>query len=527
MSFSSDPDRLEQSGQWIQSLEILRHQLSLGVVVTPDRLHRIGRLYQRLGVFASAERAYLASLRLDPDRALTCNNLALLALHRLQPALAEEWLMRGLALARTLQEQDLLHATGCSLRLYQLRHIEALGFAEHQLSLRETVMARTNRASCLHRLGRLQEAVSNQERAIRLHLATCAPEREPSPLVSLIGAVCGDLQQTSTLQLMLMTQGIFLLCLQPADVEGLQLLLAGQTADPCYWLDPVRQHSRWDGAETSELLVWDDQGFGDTLQNLSWLPQLASQVQRLRLWLRPALIPLVRQRFCLPSNCVLEPMGPHHEPWAQGIPQVGTYYLPILMKAWTESGRDGGRPYLRARIRKKSQESPRIGLVWSAGRHKAPQPERSARVRDVPRQAFFQLAQQWRIHHQASLVSLQLDGHDEAQVNSLINEGMLEQALHSPDWLQTAQALESLDLLVSVDTSVAHLAGALGIPTVLILSAPADWRWGQSGCRTFLYDSMRLVRCAAPGDWSQALQQADIEVNSWFSPTHSKHQFTS
>ena len=95
---------------------------------------------------------------------------------------------------------------------------------------------------------------------------------------------------------------------------------------------------------------------------------------------------------------------------------------------------------------------------------------------------------------------------------------MLEQALHSPDWLQTAQALETLDLLVSVDTSVAHLAGALGIPTVLILSAPADWRWGQSGCRTFLYDSMRLVRCAAPGEWSHALQQADREVNSWLTP---------
>ena len=65
---------------------------------------------------------------------------------------------------------------------------------------------------------------------------------------------------------------------------------------------------------------------------------------------------------------------------------------------------------------------------------------------------------------------------------------------------------------------MAHLAGALGIPTVLILSAPADWRWGQSGRQTFLYDSMCLVRCATPGDWSEALQQADREVNSWLTP---------
>ena len=223
---------------------------------------------------------------------------------------------------------------------------------------------------------------------------------------------------------MLMTQGIFRLCLHPADGEGLQLLLAGQTADPRYWLDPVRQHSRWDGADTSDLLIWDDQGFGDTLQNLSWLPQVSRQVQRLRLWLRPALIPLVKQRFCLPSNCALEPMSPHREPWAQGIPQVGTYYLPIVMRAWTESGRDGGRSYLRGRIRKLKQTPPRIGLVWSAGHHKAPQPERSARVRDVPRQAFFQLVQKWKEDHRASLVSLQLDGH-ERPVNSLVRRGCL------------------------------------------------------------------------------------------------------
>ena len=69
--------------------------------------------------------------------------------------------------------------------------------------------------------------------------------------------------------------------------------------------------------------------------------------------------------------------------------------------------------------------------------------------------------------------------------------------MSSPNWQETAEVLEFLDLLVSVDTSVAHLAGALGIPTVLLLSAPADGRWPED-CQTFLYESMRLVRCAAP-----------------------------
>ena len=166
------------------------------------------------------------------------------------------------------------------------------------------------------------------------------------------------------------------------------------------------------------------------------------------------------------------------------------------MQAWTKSARDGGRSYLRGDPQTETVFP--YWLVWSAGHHKAPQPERSARVRDVPRQAFFQLAQQWRKDHQATLVSLQLDGHDEVLVRTLIEDGVLAQTLHSPDWLQTAEVLESLDLLVSVDTPVAHLAGALGIPTVLILSAPADWRWGQSGRRTFLYDLMCTL-CVASG----------------------------
>ena len=94
---------------------------------------------------------------------------------------------------------------------------------------------------------------------------------------------------------------------------------------------------------------------------------------------------------------------------------------------------------------------------------------------------------------------------------------MLEQPLRGSNWLQTAEVLASLDLLISVDTSVAHLAGAIGIPTVLMLNAPADWRWGQTGRQTFLYETLTIVRCTVPGDWSQVLRQVDQEVSNWFS----------
>jgi ADP-heptose:LPS heptosyltransferase len=135
-------------------------------------------------------------------------------------------------------------------------------------------------------------------------------------------------------------------------------------------------------------------------------------------------------------------------------------------------------------------------------------------VRDVPFDQLWAHALRWQQQHGLELVSLQLEGHDQPQVARQIEVGQLRPGVSSSDWLSTAEALEQLDLLVAVDTSVAHLAGALGVPCVLLLSAPADWRWGQRQAATPLYGSLRLARCQARDAWHNALQQADQQVAS-------------
>jgi hypothetical protein len=69
------------------------------------------------------------------------------------------------------------------------------------------------------------------------------------------------------------------------------------------------------------------------------------------------------------------------------------------------------------------------------------------------------------------------------------------------NWPATAAAICALDLVLSVDTSIGHMAGALGRPAWLLLAQVPDWRWGLSGERTDWYPSLRLFRQASRRDW--------------------------
>lgn len=77
----------------------------------------------------------------------------------------------------------------------------------------------------------------------------------------------------------------------------------------------------------------------------------------------------------------------------------------------------------------------------------------------------------------------------------------------TPNWFDTAALLSSLDGLVSVDTGIAHLAGAMGLPTYVLLPYSPDWRWGLSGDKTSWYPTARLARQPAPCDWEGAISR--------------------
>lgn len=147
--------------------------------------------------------------------------------------------------------------------------------------------------------------------------------------------------------------------------------------------------------------------------------------------------------------------------------------------------------------------SPRVGLVWSGNpRH------RNDHHRSIPLAGFLQAVQ-----GPARFVALQKDvaAADRAR---LTRRGITSWAREQRDLADTAALIDALDLVVAVDTSVAHLAGAMGKPVWLLLPWTPDWRWLLHRDDSPWYPSMRLFRQPAAGDWASMLQRVGAELQA-------------
>jgi hypothetical protein len=108
--------------------------------------------------------------------------------------------------------------------------------------------------------------------------------------------------------------------------------------------------------------------------------------------------------------------------------------------------------------------------------------------------------------------SLQIEGGAEELRQSPGAARMIDHTQDIRDFADTAALLMELDLIISVDTAVAHLAGALGRPVWTLLPFVPDWRWGLEGERTPWYPTMRLFRQPAIGDWASVIQRVAGEL---------------
>jgi ADP-heptose:LPS heptosyltransferase len=148
----------------------------------------------------------------------------------------------------------------------------------------------------------------------------------------------------------------------------------------------------------------------------------------------------------------------------------------------------------------------KVGLVWTGDPQNLGNRERS-----VSMQQLGLLARCGEI----TFFSLQKGG--DAAKPGAVPDGMhfVDLTHEIRDFSDTIALSSQLDLLVSIDTSVAHLAGAMGIPTWVLLPFSADWRYHVQRRDNPWYPTMRLFRQPADGDWQQALHQLATELSEW------------
>jgi hypothetical protein len=255
----------------------------------------------------------------------------------------------------------------------------------------------------------------------------------------------------------------------------------------------------WDGTSfaSRHVLVRCLHGLGDTLQFIRFIPALAKLARQVTVAVQPDLLPL------FPS----QPSVEFRNGWTDE-PLPGEVEIEIMELAYalrcTRNTLPAVVPYLdtrwieqNGRIHLPSRTSGlRVGIIWEAS---AWDPSRSLPAK--------------------LLVSLSACGVEWFSLQQHRSSGpwplpMHDLSAHTTAVLQAAYAMLQMDLIISVDSMPAHLAGALGRPVWLLLKHEADWRWMAEPHRSPWYPTMRLFRQPAPGDWETPIHEVAHALQS-------------
>lgn len=269
-------------------------------------------------------------------------------------------------------------------------------------------------------------------------------------------------------------------------------------------------HRMWDGKPLNgrRVIVRCLHGFGDAVQFLRYTPRLRSITSELTIEVPPAMLRIVRY---------FDGVG-HAVTWGKRVSsasvawdaQVEITELPYIFRTGVQHLPITER-YLRlprshqCRVRRimGQPERMRVGVVWAAGEWD--------RSRSIPFSVFEPLLSEpgceyWNLQGG--------EGHEDW--TRLPSSRNYRDICEIGDGLvNLAATICELDLVITVDTLAAHLAGALGKPAWVLLQHAADWRWMARGDRSPWYPSLRLYRQPSSGHWSELIQRVQQELNEW------------
>lgn len=507
-------DGLIRQGQWLQAQQVLE-----GVVRSPasdaTAWNLLAYTLAMQGNLDQAARVCLEAARLHPTDPAAHANLGNIRRdqNRLEEAVA--CYERAIALDPKLAE---VH--------------RALGNVHRQLGRRSAAIASYRTALALEPsqadshayLGKLladegghEEALACYQRAVELQprfaeawnalgLASWMMLRLPEAERAFRQAVEQDAQLVDAklnLALLLMLRGNY--------EEGLPLYEARLHGHP--QLAALAGVRRWQGEPLSgeTLFLWEDEGLGDAMMMLRYaaalrakgsgkvvlscsqpLLRLAASVRGVdQVVLNTGAVQLGNAVVHCPLSSLPLALATRVDSVPRDVPYLA---VPQQLKAvWKE--------------RLAALSGLRVGLVWNGSSIY----KRSA-LRNIPLEAFAPLASVPNVH----LVSLQKG---EAALEAKRLPGLITSHIEEcGDFLDTGALVEALDIVVSVDTSVAHLAGALGKPVWLLNRYESEWRWGLEREDSIWYPTLRIFRQQRHGDWAEPIGRAAAALAAWQRP---------
>jgi Tfp pilus assembly protein PilF len=291
--------------------------------------------------------------------------------------------------------------------------------------------------------------------------------------------------------------------------EGWELFEARHTQEKPKFNQPVPPRRVGSLAEIKpgeRIFLYHEQGLGDTLQMVRYTPRLAATGAEISVSVQAPLVELLRQN--LPG---VEVYGP------RACPPEFEGYLPLLSlprllgldaRSLLDRPTEIRAPPANVRrfdnLRTKGAR-PRIGVAWSG--NPAHRNDKGRSIAFAQFQSFMTDKGEWHS------VQNEIRESDREAVTQL---GRLNTHFDRIGFCDTAALISCLDLIVAVDTSVAHLAAAMGKPTWILLAFAADWRWGILREDSLWYPSVRLFRQPYLGDWRPVFEKLRAGIERRF-----------
>ncbi|MGF6735851.1 Flp pilus assembly protein TadD [Paraburkholderia youngii] len=557
----------QQLNRSVEAVEAYKNALSL----RPDlaEVHsNLGLAFEKLGRVSDAEFSFQRAITLRPDLAETQNNLGRLLAKSKRYGDAEVAFQRALALRPDFADA---YSNYGSMLYASNRLPEAEAVFRHALALRpDSAQTRNNYGSLLCKLKRIPEAEANFLYA--LGLRSDLPDTYTNYGILLyqskrfaeadalfrraIDLGVDDERTHNNYGNLLRGLGRFreaeeaykkALMIRP-DLDDAKfnlsvlLLYIGRWTEgwPLYearyhenitysgTIPPPIGYPQWQGESLDgrSLLVWPEQGFGDEIQFVRYLPLLKARgAARITLVCRPELHELFRSvdgADAVLSTDTETLSGPVHDFW--------TFLLSIPVHlGTTPDSIPGSIPYLRAPGSRLEAWRPRlpdtgirVGLVW-----KGRDTHRNDSNRSLPSLAT--LAPLWNVSG-VTFISLQKGPGEEEVLRPPVGQPILSFGSEITDFADTAAIISQLDLIITIDSAVAHLAGALAKPCwVLLPSFETDWRWMvERGDFLWYPNVMRLFRQKDGQEWSQIVGEMATSLQDFADqPAHQHERPTS